>query len=172
MTLAHCQNGRFQVVLLLPIVVVVGLANNQFGRSQPMLAKAEQLIEMNVSVAGEFRLQIELTNKSSKQLEILTDYLPWRMPESMILVLVRANSMGTPIVRATYQVVADPGIGTTTLAPGKSLRGTIRLTERFSQLKEAVAICDVIVFWSYKIKLESGATGDRLGGWLLLSQSK
>lgn len=123
---------------------------------------------IELSIEGDFEqdaLLIELRSRSTQPLTVYEYSLPWAGLHSLILVAVKADALGTPIVKEL--AIDDPGPATVTIQPGDTLSGSITLASRFPEFRSARSARDVIVFWSYRLEPIDVAAGERGGGFVL-----
>jgi hypothetical protein len=127
-------------------------------------------LAMKVTVSqpkpGEWVLDVQLTNQSSKPLTVYQHSLPWEGWDSMILIAVKADALGTRLEHPLP--IDDPGPTKITIKPEETRKGTISLVKRFPNLAEALKARDVILFWSYQLEPIDAKPLDRMGGWLLI----
>lgn len=64
--------------------------------------------------------------------------------------------------------INDGLLGTATIQPGQSMREVVKLSDRYSNIGDILGKCDLVVFWSYKPKLETGDYSERLAGAFVL----
>jgi hypothetical protein len=70
--------------------------------------------------------------------------------------------------------IDDPGpneVIDEVLQPNGILSGAILLLERLPTLEENLRESDVVVFWTYKVRMLSGRSS-RQGGWVLLERRR
>ncbi len=120
-------------------------------------------------------LDLELTNTGRSDLELYTHSLPWRGWYSMVLVVTDTIPMGGPLTQP--MIIDDPTVGSTTIKPGESLQGEIRLARRrvfdprdprAPHLVGMLKHRDMMLFWAYQPITVNQTRGKWVGGWLLL----
>jgi hypothetical protein len=111
-------------------------------------------------------INLKLSNTSGSNLELFTDSLPWVGLYSMVLVVANSSPVLDPVPHPFFLVNAIWGF--TTINPGESLEGEIRLAWRFPDLVEMLKTRDMILFWAYQPTTANQTRGKWVGGWLLL----
>jgi hypothetical protein len=115
---------------------------------------------------NECMIDLKLTNTSRSVLELYTHSLPWRGHYSMVLVAADTLPAGNAVARSL--MIDDPPFAFTTLKPGESLQGEIRLASRIPDIITMLRKRDMILFWAYRPTTVTQARGRWVGGWLLL----
>jgi hypothetical protein len=130
----------------------------------------DRSVEIEVRGEGlpEYQLAITLTNKSTKRLTIYDHALAWRGWDSILLVAVKADALGTLIEKR--RIIDDPGPARITIEPGETLEGRVALVQRFPGFLAALKERDVIVFWSYQLQPVNETPLPRVGGYVLFSR--
>ena len=113
----------------------------------------------------EYSLNITLTNRSPEPLVIYQHSLPWVGWNSMLLIAVKTDVLGTALDKSA--LIDDPGPASITIKPDETLTGKIPLARRFPGFLEALKDRDVIVFWSYQFQPIDAAPLKRVGGYVL-----
>ncbi|MCL7412005.1 MAG: hypothetical protein M8353_00090 [ANME-2 cluster archaeon] len=126
-------------------------------------------IEEKRSDGPEYILNVALTNRLPEPLTTFHYSLPWVGWDSILLIAVETDAIGTIIDKNL--MIDDPGPARTTIQPGGSLSGNIPLSGRFPNLNEALKEHDVILFWSYQFLPIDAHPLKRVGGYLLIPQS-
>jgi hypothetical protein len=126
-----------------------------------------QSVEIDVQGQSdpECSLNITLINRSPESPMIYQHSLPWVGWNSMLLIAVKTDALGTALDKLSP--IDDPGPATITIRPGETLTGKIPLTHRFPGFLEALKERDVIVFWSYQLQPIDAAPLERVGGYVL-----
>jgi hypothetical protein len=107
------------------------------------------------SVDGHSAIAFTLTNVSGKPLRLWTAGLPWGNTNSIDLVAITTDGR---VLKELYPI-DDPGPERLVIAPGQVLSGIYPL-DNFEDLEERRKTSDVIVLWSYRLRLqESDAEG-------------
>jgi len=136
-------------------------------QAAPAFAQAARDLDVKVGLNAEaegYFLDIQLRNKGSQALSIADGDLPWRGWNGMVLALM--TPVGKELGRSGE--ILDPFGEPVELKPGAVLGGRIRLDKRFPSLREELSHDDVIVFWSYQLRLDVSTYLERVGGWLLI----
>src|SRR5688572_24730965 len=129
------------------------------------------VMEVNlVPSAKETTLEIGLTAKDAKPIQVYRADLPWASWHSMVLIAVKANRTGDLLKK--LMPVDDPGPTVVVLNPGQPMKGRIALNERFPDLVQTLRESDVLLFWSYQLEPVDGPPLERQGGWLLIPTSR
>ena len=118
--------------------------------------------------SSEYDLNVAVTNKSAEPITIYRHSLPWVGWNSILLVAVKTNVLGTVLEKRP--LIDDPGPERVTIKPGEMLAGQILLTNRFPDLLKALKERDVIVFWSYQLQPIDTPPLQRISGHVLLSK--
>jgi hypothetical protein len=134
---------------------------------KPMQVSIETTVQGQSS--PDYHLVVTLTNHSASALTTYEHALPWVGHNSMLLVAVKADAVGTIIEKDSP--VDDPGPATVTIPPGQTSTGTIPLVSRFPGFLEALAEREVIVFWSYQCQPVGSAPLPRVAGYVLFPKS-
>jgi len=128
---------------------------------------------LEIAVRGQsspdYHLAITLTNSSAEALTTYEHALPWVGHNSMLLVAVKTDAVGTILEKVSP--VDDPGPATVTIQPGQTSAGKIPLVSRFPGFLEALAEREVIVFWSYQFQPVGLAPLPRMAGYVLFAKS-
>lgn len=114
----------------------------------------------------EYILSVTLTNRLPEPLTTFHHSLPWVGWDSILLIAVKTDAIGTIIDKNI--IIDDPGPARTTIQPGESLSGSISLLSRFPNLNEALKEHDVILFWSYQFLPIDAPPLKRMGGYMLI----
>lgn len=163
--------GRFLVVLMFLLVASsIGYVMSVDSDSRKADVTGQRVdMDVKLSREGDYTLVIKLANRSRAALSVYEHSLPWEGWNSILLVAVQTDAVGTPL--EAVRPVDIPGPTVTTLQPEKALEGKISLTKRFPGLTEALQKRDVIVFWSYQLQPLKGSALERSGGWLLIPKA-
>jgi hypothetical protein len=116
------------------------------------------------------RLHVRLRNTAKTVLETYEHSLPWRGVYSMVVIVVRADSVGSVLDRSLP--VDDPGPGTVTVKPGEILEGDVAFAPRFPGFVQALAESDLLVFWSYQFQVAGQAPLPWTGGFVLFPSGR
>jgi hypothetical protein len=127
-------------------------------------------VEVTGQSGPEPRLHVTLRNSSSVALETYEHSLPWRGVYSMLVIVVRTDSVGSVLERSLP--VDDPGPGTVTVRPGEVLEGDVALAPRFPGFAQALAASDLLAFWSYRFQAVGQAPLPWTGGFVLFASSR
>jgi len=131
--------------------------------------KASVDIKIKGETDPEYALGVTLTNKSGAQLTTYEHSLPWVGLNSLILIAVKTDVLGTLLDKPSP--IDDPGPASLTIQPGETVTGRIPLTHRFPGFVEALKGRDVIVFWSYQFKPIDSSPLKRTGGYVLFPKA-
>ena len=98
-------------------------------------------------------------------MEVYRASLPWATVQSLVLVAVKLDALGT-VVEQRFPI-DDPSAEVITLAPGQVLEGAVPLDPRFPGLAAARRKRDVMVFWTWQLETVQGASFPRSSGAVL-----
>ena len=116
-------------------------------------------------------LIIRLRNESAESLPVYNDDLPWVRMRSMTLIAVETSDFaGIVLGGPQFKPNEDSAEPWVTIKPGESLTGEISLITRFPRIEESLKDRDVILFWSYRLRIKDGRRSNRVTGWVLVPQ--
>lgn len=120
------------------------------------------------SAGDEHRLEVKVEYRGSAPVQVYRASLPWATVQSLVLVAVKLDALGTVIEQRVE--IDDPSADVITLTPGQVLEGTVSLDDRFPALSAARRKRDVMVFWTWQLETVEGASFPRASGAVLLPQ--
>lgn len=118
----------------------------------------------------DYELDIEMKLKLRDAVSLYKAALPWGSRYSMIIIAAKLNASAEQLEQRLF--IDDPGPTIITIKPGELLSGKISLRKRFPSIYDAAKKNDLIIFWSYGLKDINNASLGRVGGWLILPQTK
>ncbi len=125
-------------------------------------------IDVQAQSSPDLHLDVTLKNTTAAAVTIYEHALPWVGSNSMLLIAVKTDAVGTVLEKRSP--VDDPGPATITIQPGETLTGTIQLVSRFPGFLDALEERDVIVFWSFQIQPKDLPALTRLAGHAFFSK--
>jgi hypothetical protein len=115
-------------------------------------------------------VSFSITNNTKEAVVINESALPWGDRYGVLLFAVTKREQQP--LNARYPVsdifVEKP----VRLESKASIRGTVRLSDRFSDLSAVLGKDDLLVFWFYEPKDANRAELGKYGGWLLIPKTK
>jgi hypothetical protein len=146
-------------------VAAVALLSGCVSALTSTSARRETVV-VKVSLHSWHDLAIELDNATSNRVDLCEATLPWRWRYAMWVKAFEDDATGSPIEEALK--VADMPVThrRASLMPGIPMAGNIDLRDRFPQIEDVLKRHDVIIFWSYVLKLGNGNIASRLSGSL------
>lgn len=112
-------------------------------------------------------LKVRLVNKSKQELVFPIGNGPWIGPGEIKTYAIELPR-GMAIVNQ-YSALLDPAPGKVVLEPGKFKEEDVVLDLSYPALAEAIRSGerDLMVFWTYQLRLTDGRRSERLGGWVM-----
>jgi hypothetical protein len=119
-------------------------------------------------VSGKPVLSIRVTNRSAEAITFDIGMGPWIGPRMIQLVAIRIPS-GSHIVNEEAALL-DAQPGEVNLKPGASEANIVYLEEVYPELVAELrrGRRDLVLFWTFEMRLNDGRLSERVGGWLLL----
>ena len=126
---------------------------------RPIAKPSDRSVSTEVRVIkenGDPALRFEVTNSTTKPLVVIDRFLPWggnaaNWGDDPALAMTAVDSLGRELPKL-YPVRSLGPDTTTTIAPGETAAGTLRMTHYFGNLREALERGDVTVEWIYRLK--------------------
>lgn len=115
-------------------------------------------------------LKFIVNNESGRAVKIFESDLPWGVRKSLVLLVLPAGIDQTPLSPSLY--IDDPGPTNLTIPPRATIIGTVHLRDRFPDLDSERKHRDLLVFWSYQLRVADGTLGPRFFGGLLLPRKQ
>jgi hypothetical protein len=127
-------------------------------------------VEVSARLWGETSLYFSLVLRHPKRLDVPLDSLPWGAFPDLQMVAVRAeDGVVLPRTSSSGEPAESP---VTKLVAGQDLHGRVPLTEVADDLAEALRVSDVIVFWSFRLRVPGASPSNRTGGWVVVPRVK
>ena len=127
-------------------------------------------VEVTVRLWAGTSLYFSLVLKQPKSLDVPLDSLPWGAYPDLQMVAVRAeDGVVLPRPSSAGEPLESP---VTKLVAGQELHGRVPLTEVADDLAEALRVSDVIVFWSFRLRVPGASPSNRTGGWVVVPKGK
>jgi hypothetical protein len=127
-------------------------------------------LRLDIQEGSDDSLELALENTSNAPLTLYGHALPWNGRNSIVLVAVQMDALGTLLTKEF--VVDDPGVARITIKPGEVLKGKIELATRFPGFAAAARERGVVVFWSYQPLLANGLPLERVSGHVSFPRSQ
>lgn len=154
----------FILVFALPLSVA-GKEKTKETSAPPLVLTAEESKKLPNTVV------FVLTNRGSQSVKIPTDNLPWATHRALTIFVAKARDRGQLL--KTYAPLENPlWLEQTEIVAGKSVTGSIDLTERAPDVAKARQTDDVLVFWVYDLEKMANLVGPRLYGMVELKRTK
>lgn len=151
---------------LIVTLVMFGLATSGTP-SDPSLSDLGVSASAVRDANGGWRLQFELRYNGESPLVLSEASLPWKNPRELLVVACAPGAAGA-CLKGPDLPMRDRPSTSLTLNPGDALSGAVNVSEKFPTLAAARQSGDVILFWSYEVKVPGNQIPPRLHGSVVL----
>jgi len=126
------------------------------------------LVDVALEPSGDeqYRLRLRIEYRGDVPVSVYRASLPWATVQSLLLVAVKLDALGT-VIEQVFPI-DDPGVDRITLHPEQVLEGDIPLQVRFPGLAAAHREWDVMIYWTYQLKTVDGMAFERVSGSVFL----
>lgn len=125
--------------------------------------------------AGEATLNFELKYKGTSPIMVARSSVPGVQDGAIWIGAEYFPDFGDnfhPCPKPIENVYIEDGLlGTMTIQPGQTITQAVKLSTRYANLQQILGKCDLVVFWSYKPELTTGAA-ERQAGSVVFPASK
>jgi hypothetical protein len=126
-------------------------------------------VEVSARLWADTSLYFTVELKRPRSVDVPLDSLPWGAYPDLHVVVVRADD-GVVLPRPAGPESTESPV--TRLVSGRPLHGRVPLTAVAEGAEEARRASDLIVFWSFRLRIPGTGFSNRTGGWVAVPRTR